>query len=248
MERWHTPAAHPELGAHQIHIWRAGLEVSATTLAALWRLLSSDEIERARRFVFERDRRRYVAARGVLRLLLAGYTPYAAGDLVFRYTPEGKPSLVQPGDIATLTFNLSHSDAWAVYGFTRQGRIGIDIEYCRALNDLRQLATSIFSEQELAALDAVPVSRRQAAFYAGWTRKEAFVKALGAGLSYSLQSFDVSLTPGEPARMLHVHADPAAALRWHLVAFTPAPNLAGAVVAEGRPLDVSFWHFPLEQA
>lgn len=247
-ESWTTPAAHPELAAQQVHIWRSSLDVSAATLAALRQLLSSDELERARRFVFERDRRRYAVARGVLRRLLAGYTATAASELVFSYEPEGKPVLALPGAAAALAFNLSHSAAWAVYGFTRQGRIGIDIEYHRDLKDMRQLAASIFSEQELAALDAVPMQQQQAAFYAGWTRKEAFVKALGAGLSLPLQGFAVSLNPGEPARLLHVDADPAAPQRWHLAAFAPAHNISGACVVEGQPLAVARWHLPLEPA
>jgi 4'-phosphopantetheinyl transferase len=247
-ENWTTPVTHPELAARQVHIWRSSLDVSAATLATLRQLLSSDELERARRFVFERDRRRYVVARGVLRRLLAGYTATAAGDLVFSYEPEGKPVLARSGDTAALAFNLSHSATWAVYGFTRQGRIGIDIEYHRDLKDMRQIAASIFSEQELAALDAVPVQQQQVAFYAGWTRKEAFVKALGAGLTFPLQGFAVSLSPGEPARILHVGADPATPQRWHLATFAPAHNVSGACVVEGQPLAIAHWHLPLEPA
>ncbi len=244
---WTTPAAHPELAAQQVHIWRSNLEVSAATLATLQQLLSSDERERARRFVFAHDRRRFIVARGVLRRLLAGYTASAAADLVFRYAPEGKPFLAQPDETATLTFNLAHSAEWAVYGFTRQGRIGIDIEAHRALKDLRQLAASIFSAQELAALDAVPVPQQPATFYAGWTRKEAFVKALGTGLSFPLHDVTVSLPPDEPARILYVRDDPTAPQRWHLLTFVPAPNVAGAVVMEGPPLAAAYWHFPSEQ-
>lgn len=236
---WQTPAGHPELAAHQVHIWRTGLDVTDDMLESYRQLLSSDERERAQRFVFERDRRRYSVARAVLRHLLAAYLQVAAGDLVFTYEKHGKPVLAWPHN-ATIAFNLSHSNEWAVYGFTQHGRIGIDIEYHRSIKDLHQLAASIFCEQELVALHAVPTQQQQATFYAGWTRKEAFIKALGQGLAFPLKQCAVSLAPGEPARMLH----PAEVQHWHMASFSPAPTVSGAVVVESPAVDVTFWHVP----
>lgn len=240
---WRVPAAHPELGAHEVHIWRSGLTVSAQTLDALSLLLSPDERERAGRFVFERERRHFTVARGVLRLLLAAYSASAPADLVFGYGPEGKPFLAGPPDDAGLAFNLAHSGDWAVYGFTRSGRIGVDVERHRDLKDIGQLAATVFSARELATWQALPAHQRQTAFYAGWTRKEAFVKALGAGLSFPLDRFDVALDPGQPPRVLEVRGDPAEAGRWRLVAFSPAPDLSGAVALDGQQTTLTFWDF-----
>lgn len=244
MPDWHIPTTHPKLASQQVHIWRTSLDVVDSTHNAFRRILSSDELERAQRFVFERDRQRYIVARSVLRSLLAAYVQVHPSDLVFGYEQHGKPFLARPHGATPISFNLSHSDEWAVYGFTQQGRIGIDIECHRSLKDMHRLAASVFSEQELAALHTLPAHQQQAAFYAGWTRKEAFIKACGEGLAFSLKRFDVSLTPGEPACLLRVDADPAAALHWHMSSFTPAHNISGAVVVEGQQFDVMFWHFP----
>ena len=240
---WQLPEQPPDLAVDQVHIWRSRLDGAGQDLDAYRQLLSDDERARAQRFVFERDRRRFIVARAVLRTLLAAYTQTAPGDLVFGYGPQGKPFLAQPDD-AALAFNLAHSDEWAVYGFTRRGRIGIDIEYQRDLKHMEQLATTAFSARELATWQAVPAKLQPATFYAGWTCKEAFIKALGAGFSFPLNRFEVTFAPTEVPRILHVHGDPAEALRWHLVAFAPAPDVAGAVVMEGLQAAIMFWHFP----
>ncbi len=241
---WQIPAAHPALGPDQVHLWRSRLDLPAATVASLGRLLSGDELERAQRLVFERDRRRFIVARGLLRLLLARYTGSAARDLVFGYEARGKPFLAGPAGVAAPAFNLAHAEEWAAYGFTLRGPIGVDIEYHTALEDMGQLAATIFSEHEQATLEAVPAHQRLAAFYAGWTRKEAFVKALGAGLSFPLAGVEVALHPAEPARILRVRAELGAIRQWQLVAFSPAHAVSGAVVVAGQPPQITRWDFP----
>lgn len=242
-DHWHLLQSHPCLAPGQVHVWRAWLDLPAAQVADFQSLLSPDEAERAGRFVFERDRRRYVVARGVLRVLLAAYLQTDARGIVFEYGPYGKP-LLSPARTGTpLFFNTAHSHEIAVYGITRSGPTGIDVEYCRSLESVSSLIPAVFTDQEMAVFRSLPVVQQRPAFYNGWTRKEAFIKAIGEGLSFPLQQFDVSVTPDRPAQLLRVQGEPDAPARWQMRGFTPAADYAGAVVVEARSAEVSFWQF-----
>jgi 4'-phosphopantetheinyl transferase len=213
-------------GGHEVHVWYAVLDGPAETRDAT-SLLSDDERERAARFHFERDRRRFVAGRTTLRRLLAAYTGTAAADLVFRASEGGKPELAcHP----TLQFNVSHSHellACAVSAF----RVGIDVEHLRPLPNALDLASRFFSMAEVEALrreDGRTLERR---FFTCWTRKEAYVKATGQGLAAPLDRFTVSLDPARPA-LLHADGDPAAPHRWTLADLDAGEAYVGAVAVE----------------
>jgi 4'-phosphopantetheinyl transferase len=128
-------------------------------------------------------------------------------------------------------FNLAHSHELAVYAFARHHAVGIDVEYVRELADARQLAARFFSARENAAWLALPAGQRAVGFYNCWTRKEAYIKAIGEGLSCPLDQFDVSLAPGEPARLLSIAGDEGAANQWSLWTLSPAPGYVGALAA-----------------
>ncbi len=186
------------LPADEVHVWRASLQQPAWAVAELATVLSEDERARAARFRFERDRSRYVVGRATLRTLLGRYSGVAPAAVRFRYGAFDKPLLDGPGP----WFNLSHSGALALYAFSSAAEIGVDIELERADFSRERIAERFFSPAEVAVLRALPVDEQPRAFLRCWTRKEAFVKARGDGLSLALDSFDVSLAPDAPAALL----------------------------------------------
>jgi 4'-phosphopantetheinyl transferase len=214
------------------------LDVPRELLHELSQTLSASELERARRFHFESDQARFIAARGALRLLLAAELHVAAELLEFTYGAYGKPDLAPPFDRSGLRFNLAHSENLALIALCRNREIGVDVEAVRALSDELQLVKSCFSAHEQREYQQLDPSRRTAGFFNGWTRKEAFIKALGKGLSQPLQSFDITLAPDEPAKILRYEDRPGADCGWHIDAFTPAPGYAAAVVLQELPFKV----------
>jgi 4'-phosphopantetheinyl transferase len=195
--------------------------------------LSDGERQRASRFAFERGRRRFIVGRARLRHLLGARLGVPPQAVEFECGAHGKPALARRFADAHLRFNLSHSDELAVYAFSRGGEIGIDVEAIRPLADPAAIAAHFFSRREHAAYRALDPRDRPLGFFQCWTRKEAFIKALGDGLTHPLDSFDVSLAPGEPAELLHIETPREGDYRgWRMESFFPAPGFIAAVVAE----------------
>jgi len=210
------------------------LDVRSEALRAGAAVLTDEERDRARRFVFDRDRDRFIGARACLRQLLAARlgTPPDSVELV--YGAHGKPALA-PGYADTgLRFNVSHCDDLTLYAFSCGREIGIDVEAVRPIGDADDIAARFFSQRENRAYRALEPSDRPLGFFQCWTRKEAFIKALGDGLSYPLDRFDVSLTPGEPAQILRVEDTPGDRCGWRLESWSPAPGFVAAVVMGDR--------------
>lgn len=241
LQKWHLPPVALTLPHRTIHIWQVSLEQPAPLTQQLEQLLSADEQARAARFHFERDRRRFIVGRGTLRTLLGRYVQVEPTRLEFCYGAQGKPYLAQESTGGALRFNLAHSHELAVYAFTREGEVGIDIEYLHPLADLDQIAARFFSKAESTSLLGLPQDQRLIAFFNCWTRKEAYLKALGEGLSHPLDQFQVSFIPGEPAQLLKVEKSPEEVARWSLTAFVPAPGYVAALMAEGRDRSVAYW-------
>jgi 4'-phosphopantetheinyl transferase len=225
---WQAAPAEPRLGADRVDVWRIGLDRPAACRDRLAATLSADELERAERFAFPELRRRYLVARGALRQILGHYAGAAPGRLRFGYGRRGKPFLREPAT-GGLAFNLAHSDDTALCAVTRAGDVGVDLERRRPLDDLPGLAGRCFSQREQADLALVPPGDRVAAFFACWTRKEAYVKALGDGLAAPLHGFDVTLAPGEPAALLAIGGDRGPAGRWTLLDLPVGGEFTGAV-------------------
>jgi 4'-phosphopantetheinyl transferase len=223
------PDSRPIATSGDAAIWLADLDAAEAGDAAL-ALLSEDERVRAGRFVFDIHRRRFVACRAWLRTLLAERLGRPAASLRFDYGPVGKPSLADGG---TVRFNVSHSDRYALVGMADGAEIGVDIERLRPLSDMNALAERVFSTAERAALGRVPAERKIEAFFAGWTRKESYIKARGEGIGL-LGAIEVSLSPGDAPRLIRVAGQPAELERWSLEALSPVPGFAGAVCLEGR--------------
>jgi len=222
-------AAPPEfsLPDDEITIWRASLDCEAAAARNLEALLSPDEISRADRFHFPRDRARFVAGRGILRTLLGAYLKREPPSLNFRYGPQGKPELEQ-NQANSLHFNLSHKEGLGVYAFARQRKLGIDVEAIATDFPGEDIARRFFSHRELQELIALSPDLRAEAFFLAWTRKEAYIKAQGQGLHIKLNSFDVTLTPGEPARFLRGTMP-----EWQIFAFWAGVTHPGALVCNG---------------
>jgi 4'-phosphopantetheinyl transferase len=218
----------------EVHVWTVRLEASEETFARSLSWLSPDETARAGRFHFDRHRRAFVLGRAALRWLLAGYLGSAPADVRFTYGPKGKPALADAGP---LRFNASNSGILAAYSFIIGCEIGIDIEQHRALTDIESIVRRFFSPEEAADLRELSEAERTPAFFNCWTRKEAYIKAVGDGLSVPLDSFRVAFRPGVAPRIwLAGSVEPASA--WTLHDFTPAVGYAGAVVysGESRPV------------
>jgi 4'-phosphopantetheinyl transferase len=234
-----------QLPVGEVHIWSVNLDPPAERVEALGRALTQDEWDRANRFRFDRHRRQYVVGRGALRALLAAYTGTPPELIRFTYGPRGKPFLEGSVD---LFFNLSNSDERALVGFVRGREIGMDIEYLKPMSDCEQIAERFFSESERVVLRGIPKESKEEAFFNCWTRKEAYLKAVGEGLAAPLDSFDVTLAPGEPPRMLTLHGDADAAARWWLEHFRLSPEYIGALALERQDpeerWEVRTWSFP----
>lgn len=223
----------------EVALWRWSLLASPGRQAALWDILSQDERARAEKFHFPRDRRRYVVGRGTLRIRLAGYLGCPAATVALSYGEFGKPVLQDPDWQARLSFNLSHSDDLAVLAVAGGAPVGVDIERIRPIDG--DIALHNFTAAELALLDALPRDAYAAGVLACWTRREAYVKALGAGLSHPPDSFAVSVHPALPARLLRIDGDPAELGHWTLAALMAAPGYAAALAV--RQPDCTFeWH------
>ena len=201
-------------------------------------LLSADECARADRFYFPRDQRRYIVARAALRLHLGAELGVDATAVSFVYGEHGKPALAPPYSDSGLKFNVSHSGELGLFGVLRDAELGVDLEVHRPLSDRDALVRRYFSPGENHDFFALPEKQRQLGFFNCWTRKEALIKALGLGLSFSLRAFDVSLDPAVPARLLRLQQHSGEESGWCLAGFRPAEDYVAAVVVQGRKCTV----------
>jgi 4'-phosphopantetheinyl transferase len=231
------------LAPGEIDVWLVRLDPEPDRVERLGRLLTPDEWERANRFRFDKHRRQYVVGRGALRTLLGAYTGTRPELVRFTYGPRGKPFLAPPLDASGLQFNLSNSDELALVGFIRGIEIGVDIEYLKPMPDCEQISERFFSESERKVLRSIPFPAKEETFFNCWTRKEAYLKAVGEGLAAPLDSFDVTLAPGDPPRMLTLKGDAERAARWFFHHLRPAPDYIGAVAVEEGDWVVRTWGF-----
>jgi 4'-phosphopantetheinyl transferase len=224
------------LDGREVHLWVVSLDASENNFEQARSWLSPDEVARAERFHFERHARAFILGRATLRALLGSYTGIAPEDVRFVYGPQGKPALADAS--CSLRFNASNSGQLAACAFTRGCEIGVDVEQHRAVRDLEHIAHRFFSAEEAAEVLELPAVDKDTGFYNCWTRKEAYIKAVGGGLSIPLDSFQVTLRPGVAERMVTLGGSADAARGWTLHAFTPAPGYTGAVAYpdEPRPL------------
>jgi 4'-phosphopantetheinyl transferase len=213
----------------EIQIWFAVLRSFEDDLIELAHSLSLDEQNRAGRFLVEEPRRQFITGRGVLRQLLGACLDIAPTALSFSYQPQGKPFLDQPSG-RDLFFNLSHSERFVIIALARNREVGVDVEWLDGRSDWSLLAERIFSPRELAELRSLPALEQRQAFFNGWTRKEAYLKATGEGLIDNLSDIEVTLTPEQEPRLLGLPTGAEDARTWALRTIPLASDFAGAIV------------------
>ncbi len=246
------PASYPDVPSGEVHLWAVRLDLPPGPRAELAATLSPDELARANRLHFARDRQRWIAARGQLRQLLGRYLQRDPAAVTFSYAcacgdphcahAHRKPFLA---DESWLSFNLSHARDLALVAVTRDRRLGVDLEYQRPAEELLPLAGTICAPSELAALQRLPAAARASALLVLWTCKEAYLKARGIGLLLAPQAVELALAPDAPPRLLRVSGDAAEAARWSVANLPYGPDQVAALAVEGQPATLRYWSLSL---
>jgi 4'-phosphopantetheinyl transferase len=233
------------LDVREVHLWQAALDGRPADIFESF--LSPDELIRANRFHFIKDRNHFVVARGLLRNLLAAYLGVNCSELRFSYGAQGKPFLLLDSQLQ-INFNVSHSHGRAAFAFSRGRELGVDLEYVKDNFADELIANRFFSRAEVLALRTVPADLRKQAFFNCWTRKEAYIKARGEGLSMPLDQFDVSLRPAEPVALLNNYREEREVSRWSMQSIPAPEGYVGALVVEGHDWQLKSFSFEKSDA
>jgi 4'-phosphopantetheinyl transferase len=225
----------------EVQLWRVDLEAIRADESRWQKVLSSDESARASRFHFSGDRQRFIASRALLRTILAAYLSMDPSALSFSYSRKEKPFLGPAQAGSDVTFNISHSGGIALFAFTRRREIGVDVEQVRRDFDVEAIARRFFSAHERRQLAALPKENRFEAFFRCWTRKEAYIKATGEGLSLPLHQFDVSLAAEDRDALLSIRPDDSEAALWSLREIPAGPGYVAALCVRGREWHLKDW-------
>lgn len=241
---WQNPPNKAILEYNQVHIWRANLDLPSGEINRLFGFLSPDEIARANKFHFAQHKRRFIAARGILRYLLGNYLQISANNLKFEYSDRGKPRLARYMGNSSLQFNISHSQEYALYGFVQDHAIGVDLEYLREMKDMAKIAERFFSPEESKFIASLHSEKQQRLFFKLWTAKEAFLKATGTGLAGSLDSVDIFFDQAECPSLLGIKGNSTAVDNWSMYSCIPARNYvaAMAIKAPRNKLQIDYWN------
>lgn len=238
---WRRPPGGLRLARGEVHVWRADLARLVEQAQELTGVLSPDERERAARFRFERDRRRFALSRAALRIILGLYLESTPGSVRFTHNAFGKPMLDAADARGPLHFNASHSHELALYALSAEHEVGVDVEHIRAEFASEEVAARFFSRREVEALRGVAPELSVRAFFDCWARKEAYVKARGEGLSYPLDKFAVSVAPGETAALLCDELVPEETPRWLIAELHPADDYAAALAVRSREVKLKLF-------
>jgi 4'-phosphopantetheinyl transferase len=230
-----------------VHLWSFELNLPATEIKKYRDTLSEEEIARSGRFYFEKDRNQSIITRGCMRAILSLYLETTPAQLNFSYNTYGKPELaadsLRPGLHTGLCFNLSHSHGMGMVAIAQMCPVGIDIEFMRENLAYLEIARRFFSSHEVSELEGLPKNAQKEAFFQCWTRKEAYIKAVGGGLSVPLDRFDVSLKPGEPAALLATRPHSGEASEWELYRLEVPAGYAGALAIRGKVDQLRYFHW-----
>jgi 4'-phosphopantetheinyl transferase len=215
----------------EVHVWSVDLNQNPFWLNESSDLLSSDEKQRAEKFRFERDRKRFIVARGALRKILGAYLKISAREINFSYNQYGKPFLTE--NDRQLKFNLAHTEGRALVAVSQRREIGVDIEFIRDDFATCKTANFFFSSTEISALETLPRNLRTNAFFCGWTRKEAVLKAVGNGFSYPPKEITVSMMPDETLFSLQVNERQKTS-DWSVIQLSSEKNYPAALAVQGK--------------
>lgn len=241
---WHRCRTTPGklIQVNEIHVWRALLDAEPLQMESLLGVLSTDEVERVARFHFEKDQIKFIVARGILRQILGSYLGKRPHELRFEYTSFGKPVLANQHVDDNLHFNLSHAGEFALYAISRDRNIGIDIEQVRDV-DVGPMVHRFFSPGEISSMEQCDEQHRTDIFFQYWTRKEAFLKAMGEGVSFPLEQCDVSCMSGNGWSPVKLLSDHKAGSRWYGKDLYPGPGYVAAIAVEGSGGEISCWDY-----
>lgn len=241
---WCFPPKSFMLKTDEVHVWRVSLNLMKSWAINMQHILSIDERKRAERFYSQKDRENYIIVHIMLRTILSRYLNIEPVQVRFCYNSCGKPALVISSCQNIPRFNLTHSGGLVLYAITSNREIGIDLERVHPVADVEQIAEYFFSDKEKTAFRSLSTNLKYKAFFTCWTRKEAYIKARGEGLSMPLDQFDVSLVPGEPAILLSTRGNPQEALRWSLQDLIPDHDYIAALAVEGHDWRLKCWQWP----
>jgi 4'-phosphopantetheinyl transferase len=227
------PSESSEIGEGEVYLWFGSYNDMHVDFQRMHRLLSETERIRSEKYHFQNDRHRFILRRGMLRTMIGHYLSADPKEIRFGTNQYGKPFIENQDHEGSLEFNQSYSEEMVVYTFSHNRRVGIDIEYMKPIKDMNAIVESNFSPHEKAEFNALPANQRLEAFYRCWTEKEAFLKALGDGLSRRLDQFDVSMMPGAPAALKRTVWDQEEAGRWSLASIHFVSGYAAALAVEG---------------
>lgn len=222
---------------NEIHIYRSSLETTSDKIKDYESFLSADELYKANRYKFEKDRVHYITGRALLRNILSRYLNQFPGEIVFSYLDKGKPFIKD----TEVKFNLAHSGGRAVYAVANNIDIGIDIEFMRELPDALQIAKRFFSEKEVDEFSEIREVDIRTAFFNCWTRKEAFIKAVGEGLSYPLKDFSVTLKPGDKPEILWIKDKAEEVKYWSLINIDTDENYISSLAVKAENVKVVYF-------
>jgi 4'-phosphopantetheinyl transferase len=232
---WQPPPAEFSLDAKRIHVWRIWLDLPDDQLEFLRRTLSPDQLKKAKKFRFQRDQKRFIATHGCTRKILSNYLSLPPVLISYVHNEFGKPELADEINPEKLHFNLSHSEDIALLGISSGKRVGVDIERIVPNRATEEVARRFFSPSEVDQIVSLPEDQQIPAFYRCWTRKEAYIKTRGEGMSIPLDQFEVSCSPEEIPKILHVQGDRDEASRWSIHHIEPLKGYVAALAVEGHP-------------
>lgn len=241
LQTWRSGPKEPAIWQNEVQVWRIKLDMQWS-----WTLdeaLTLEDRARADRFRFESDRRRFCIARASLRIILGRYLKVKPGRVHLDVNDYGKPYLADPNLSQGLRFNLSHSHQIALFAVTRDREVGVDVEFVRPDFVTDDVAEHFFSPAEVRQFRAVPAELKTESFFNCWTRKEAYIKARGEGLSCPLDQFDVSLGPSERPMLLNSRVDPKDVSRWAFQSLHVDDGYAATLAVEGQYSRLVLWDF-----
>jgi 4'-phosphopantetheinyl transferase len=237
------PPTRIKLRHDEVQVWYSFLNNSARQCAAYDKVLSEKEKERASRFVREIDKTHYILRTGILKKLITRYSGLQPENLQLSYGPYGKPTLDHAINVAHLCFNMSESSGHALYAFTQNREIGVDIEQIRDIPEMEHIVRLHFSEAERAVFASLLAQEKIKSFFNVWTRKEALIKALGGGLSIPLTKLDLSFSSGKPRTFISGDEVLNHRAQWTIQDVSPSPECAAAVAVEGSGFTIKCWNW-----
>lgn len=241
--QWRRGVPWELLSSNEVHVWRVFINTTNFQSKSLLETLSADELTRAEQFHFKKDQRRFIMARGILRNILGHYLQRKPSEISFEYTSHGKPVLATDDGCDILSFNLSHSGEIALYAVTRNRKIGIDVEHIRDNYDVGQIAQRFFSAGEVSSLYKIHKQKQPGVFFQYWTRKEAFIKATGKGVSFPMEQCDVSLINGKILSPIRLLGDNRETSCWYGLDLFPGHGYVAAIAVERDDWHLSCWDY-----